>query len=308
MAKVRIPPEKIAELKQKHNVTDEAIQDFADSLEVEVDEPATTTPQSSSPPPEEQSFGDLAKAYQSGEISFTQYLMWSEMQERKAENKRQAKMDQERLDLMRDERRSPTPAWAEPLISKVNSLEARVGATPPSRAEDPILKVYEERSKDLMTRLEKQDAKYDGVLQELKTDREKAKDDATKAMIDANMKEVQGKVDDIRDLMEELPKMPQDPLEFLSEAKRRAEALGIEVSFGGGGKDTARSREELQVKTADSVIGEIRGLSKEARDFMRQFGDSVILPRMKVETGVSKTGPMTTTERTKYYKDLGITQ
>ena len=39
VAKVRIPPEKIAELKQKYNVTDEAIKDFADSLEVEVEEP-----------------------------------------------------------------------------------------------------------------------------------------------------------------------------------------------------------------------------------------------------------------------------
>lgn len=305
MAKIKIPPEKVEELKQKHNLTDEAIKDFADSLEVETDEVATaTTP---NPDPEESSFIDLNKALSSGEISFTQYLMWSDLQERKAESRRQARLDQEKLDLQREERRPQTPTWAEGLIAKVNNLEAKVSSTTTTttKPEDPLLKVYEERSKDLMSRLEKQDEKHEKLLDELKEDRDKAKDEATKALIEKNMGEVQVKMDAFQDLLEKYNQTTKDPIEFLAEAKRKAAELGIEFNFGGG-NSTAKSREELQVKTADAVINEIRAATKEGREFLKEFGDTVILPRMKVETGLTKTSPMTGAERTKYYADLGI--
>lgn len=94
--RVVIPPEKMAEIQEKYNLTDEALKGILEGVHVVPAEEQVEQPQAGVPRTtqgEEEMTPQLFRKISSGEFTMVDYLMWSDMQDRREERKRRIERD-----------------------------------------------------------------------------------------------------------------------------------------------------------------------------------------------------------------------
>ena len=111
----------------------------------------------------------------------------------------------------------------------------------------------------------------------------------------------------MEDLIEKTSK-PADTRDFfdqLKEVQEKGKRAGIEITVGEGGT-VAKNREDVAIEGAQGVVREGKEVLKDARLLLKEITDDVIIPRMRVESGISKTGLLTDKDKQAYYDRIGL--
>ena len=230
-------------------------------------------------------------------MTFTQLIFWLERQDRKErwEDKQEERRREERL-------RQEKPSWLEPVLTRIEKLEEKK-VEPQSETS----KFWETQLNDLKDKLAEQKTANETVLADLREERTKAKDEAQRTYIDGKINEVNASLKRLEDLLGKTTTPDKkDFFDQLQEVQTKGKLAGIEITVGQGSK-VAKDREEVAIDAAQGVVSEGKEVLKDARLLVKEISEGIVLPRMRVDSGVSKTGLLSDKDKMAYYEKLGLT-
>lgn len=294
MSKATIPPEKVAEIKKKYpDVTDELLTDLANAIDVEGGDDGDGNGGNGDGG---KGLDNLGLALKEGDMTFTQLMFWLERQDRKEryEEKQEERRREERL-------RQEKPPWLEPVLTRLEKLEEKKG-----EPQSETSKFWETQLNDLKDKLAEQKTANETVLADLREERTKAKDEAQRTYIDGKINEVNASLKRLEDLLGKTTTPDKkDFFDQLQEVQTKGKLAGIEITVGQGSK-VAKDREEVAIDAAQGVVSEGKEVLKDARLLVKEISEGIVLPRMRVDSGASKTSLLSDKEKMAYYEKLGL--
>jgi len=290
---------RVEEVKKKYNLSDEALGEIA---EIVAPTPASQEPSRTEGDEDGGLFGhmnnneftQMQKMFGGGgDISLGSALVlmsyWDKQEERRERKERERLQTQEET------------KWAKELVARLDRVEGRITYAPPSSSPDSATsKLYD----DLKERLQKSEEANKEVLAELKEERDKARDAETRQYLDSKIGEVNVTLSTLQTTIANLkPPEPKDTVEEYIASKTKLEGAGILKPPTAA---EAKSREELRTRAQSKVLDHLDKAAESVRTTFDQIKDSVIIPRMRVESGVSNVASLSEKERADYYNRLKI--